>query len=74
MLYGILLLLLFLGLAAHYILNPESSARSKWIVGVLLAASVLFARWMPLFITLSIQILVSAFILMVYRLREAPRV
>jgi hypothetical protein len=66
-----LLQLLFMGLAVHYLLTSESSARSKWIVGGLLAVSLLFARWTPMVVTLSIQFLVSGYILMVYRLREA---
>jgi hypothetical protein len=71
--YGMLLQLLFIGLAVHYMLTSENSARSKWLVGGLLGASLLFARWMPMFITLAIQFLVSAYILTVYRLREVPR-
>jgi hypothetical protein len=69
MLYGLLLQVLFVGLAAHYLLSAEASVRSKKIVGGLLAASVLFAPWMPVYLLLAIQIIVSGYILVVYRLR-----
>jgi hypothetical protein len=69
MLYGLLLQLLFLGLGLHYILLADASARSKTIIGGLLAAVVLFGRWMPVILSMSIQFLVPAYILLVYRLQ-----
>jgi hypothetical protein len=72
MLYGILLQLLVFGLTVHYLFDSESGARSKWIVGGLIGVTVLFASWLPVLLSLSIQILVSGYILILYRLREAP--
>jgi hypothetical protein len=67
--YGLLLDLLFYGLGLHYLLGADASARSKTIIGCLLAASLLCGRWMPAFLLLSIQVLVSGYILMFYRLQ-----
>jgi hypothetical protein len=69
MLYGLVLRLLFAMLCVHYILRTDASPRSKTIIGALLAAELLFAHWMPPFLSLSIQFGVSAYILMLYRLQ-----
>jgi hypothetical protein len=70
--YGLLLEFLFLGLGLHYLLTADVSPRSKTIVTGLLVAGLFFARWMPLYLALSIQIGLSAYILMVYRLQRLP--
>ena len=69
MLYGLILRVLFAMLSVHYILRSDASARSKTIIGALLAAELLFARWMPTFLSLSILFGVSAYILMFYRVQ-----
>jgi hypothetical protein len=71
MLYGLILGLLFLGLALHYILIADASFRSKAIIAGLAAAWLFGGRWMPSLLLLSIEFLVPAYILIVYRL-EAP--
>jgi hypothetical protein len=69
MFYGLLLDLLFYGLGLHYILFTEASRRSKIVIGGLLAASVFLASWMSAILALSIQFLVCAYVLVVYRLK-----
>lgn len=59
-----------MALGLHYIVTADASAWSKSIIGGLLVAVMLFGRWMPVFLSLSIQILVSAYILLVYRIQE----
>jgi hypothetical protein len=70
MLYDALLQLIFLGLGAHYIVVSDASPRSKIFVGVLLAVALLFGRWLPWFVLLAIQVGLSLYVLMVYRLGE----
>lgn len=65
----LLLPILALGLGLHYLRTSEASVRTKTIVGGLLVASVLLARWMPALGPTVIQIVVSAYILIVYRLQ-----
>jgi hypothetical protein len=69
MIYALLLPFLALGLGLHYLRTADASARTKTIIGGLLVASVLFARWMPALAPTVIQIVVSAYILTVYRLQ-----
>jgi hypothetical protein len=71
MLYGLLLQFLCFGLGLHYILLAAASPRSKTIVGGLLAAVLLFGSWIPAFLSLSIQFLLSGYILLFYRLQGA---
>jgi len=66
--YGLLILLLFLGLGLHYVLVAEVSVGSKLMVGCVLVASLLIRPWVPSFLTVVIQLAGSAYILMVYRL------
>jgi hypothetical protein len=68
----LLLPLLALGLGIHYLRTSDASARNKTIVGGLLIASVLFVRWLPALAPVVIQIVVSAYILIVYRLQGKP--
>ncbi|MEX2140573.1 MAG: hypothetical protein WD894_15020 [Pirellulales bacterium] len=69
MFYGLFLQVLFLGLGLHYVLRADASARSKTIIGSLLAAVLLFESWMPAFLALSIQFLMCGYIVMFYRLQ-----
>jgi hypothetical protein len=69
MLYALLLPLLAIGLGLHYLRTSDASARTKAIVGGLLIASVLLARWMPARVPMLIQFVVSAYILLEYRLQ-----
>jgi hypothetical protein len=70
MFYGLVLKLIFAMLCVYFIFRTDASARSKAIIAALLAAEMLFARWMPTFLSLSILFGVSAYILMFYRLQE----
>lgn len=70
MLYGALLQVIFLGLGAHYIVLSDASPRSKSIVGALLAVALLFGHRLPWFVLLAIQVGLSLYVLMVYRLGE----
>jgi hypothetical protein len=67
--YGLLLQLLFLGLGLHYILFADASTRSKAIIGGLVGAYWLFGMSMSWYVALAIQLLVSAYVLMFYRLQ-----
>jgi hypothetical protein len=69
--YGLFLLLLFLGLGLHYILLADASVRSKAIVGGLMAVYLLFGLWMAWYVSLAIQVLVGVYVLMFYRLQGA---
>jgi hypothetical protein len=72
MIIAFLLPLLALGLGVHYLRTSAASVRTKTIVGGLLVASALFARWLPALTPTVIQFVVSAYILMVYRLQGKP--
>ena len=69
--YALILQLLFLGLGLHYILVADASTRSKGIVGGLMAVYLLFGLSMSWYVSLAIQVAVSAYVLMFYRLQEA---
>jgi hypothetical protein len=69
MFYGLLLQVLFVGLGLHYVLKSEASALSKTIIGGLVATVLLFGRWMPGALSLSIQFLMSGYIIMYNRLQ-----
>ena len=68
--YGLVLQLLFLGLGVHYVFVTDASARSKLVIGGLLLGSVLFAPFLPAFVSLAIQFGVSGYILVIYRLQD----
>ena len=74
MLYGLVLELMFLGLALHYVLFADASFRSKAIIAGVAIGWVLFGRWLPVFLLLSIEFLVPAYILIVYRLKAPSSV
>jgi hypothetical protein len=69
MLYALLLPLLAVGLGLHYLRTSDASPRTKAIVGGLIISSVLFARWLPAIVPMLIQFILSAYILLVYRLQ-----
>jgi hypothetical protein len=77
--YGLILLLLCIGLSFHYVAVADASARAKGAVGSTVVASMLIAwlhpRWSVL--ALVLQIAASTYVLLYYRLhgsREAKAI
>ncbi len=68
--YDSLFPILFVGLGLHYILTTDESPRSKMSIGGLVVAWLLLRTRMPMAVSLSIQFFMSAYILMVYRLKD----
>ena len=66
--YGLLLLILFVGLGLHYVFLADVSPRSKVAVACLMAAFLVIKPWVPGVLTVLIQLAGSSYILVVYRI------
>jgi hypothetical protein len=68
--YGLILLVLCIGLTCHYVLVTTASARSKVIVGLVVCGSLVLVWLRPTwsFLALALQLAASAYVLLYYKI------